>query len=264
VANGPLLLFLPATRAQPSDYTEFLTAASNAGYHVLGLDYWNLGKTLSHTCGRSPHCYTQVQRNRFDGSSMSEWSQVQPGGSIISRLRNALTHLDDADPAGGWNRFLRDGRVQWEHIVVAGHSQGGSEAAFIGHVRTVDGVIMFGAPAISDGRHHASWLDRPGKTPIDRYYALAHRHDQFGARIRPSWHSLALDGARHPFRSGNGTPYGDPHVLVTDVPLPAGSSPHSLVVTDATPRDALGNPVLLPVWNWMLGRFDVPLTHPED
>jgi hypothetical protein len=261
VANGPLLLFLPATRAQPSDYTEFLTAATNAGYHVLGLDYWNLGKTLSRTCAGSPHCYTQVQRNRFDGTAPSEWSSVQPAGSVISRLRNALVHLDDADPAGGWNRFLHDDRVQWKHIVVAGHSQGGSQAAFIGHVRHVDGVLMFGAPAISDGTRHASWLDVAGKTPVDRYYGLAHRKDHFGPFIRPSWRALALDGARRPFRSRSGTPAGDPHALLTTVPVPAGTHAHSIVVSDHTPRDGLGNPVLLPVWNWMLGRFDVPQTH---
>lgn len=263
VPNGPLLLFLPATRAAPGDYTEFLTAATNRGYHVLGLDYWNLGRTLSRTCGSVPRCYTDVQRNRFDGSAPSAWSDVQPTGSIISRLRNALTHLDDADPAGGWGRFLVDGRVQWRHIVIAGHSQGGSQAAYIGHVRRVDGVLMFGAPAISDGGRHASWLDHPGKTPPERYYALAHRHDELGSRIRPSWSSLALHRAEDPFRSRRRPPTGDPHALLTAVRVPPGERAHAIVVSDRTPRDRAGNPVLLPVWNWMLERFDVPLTHPE-
>jgi hypothetical protein len=263
VANGPLLLFLPATRAQPSDYTEFLSAATASGYHVLGLDYWNLGRTLSRTCGEHAHCYTQVQRNRFDGSSASRHSRVEPAGSIVHRLRSAVRHLDRADPAGGWGRFVQGGRVQWQDIVVAGHSQGGSEAAFIGHVRNVQGVLMFGAPAVSRGQSHASWLDRPGRTPPSRFYALAHVDDELGRFIRPSWRSLSLEGARRPFVTGSGTPITDPHVLETTVPVPVGRRAHSIVVSDSTPRDAAGTPVLLPVWEWMLGRFDVPLVHPE-
>ncbi|KQO64772.1 hypothetical protein ASF23_00810 [Curtobacterium sp. Leaf261] len=263
VANGPLLLFLPATRAQPSDYTEFLSAATASGYHVIGLDYWNLGRTLSRTCGGHPHCYTAVQRNRFDGTAASRHSRVDPAGSIVNRLRSAVRHLDAADPAGGWGRFVQGGRVQWQDIVVAGHSQGGSEAAYIGHIRSVQGVLMFGAPAVSRGQSHASWLDRPGRTPTSRFYALAHVHDELGRFIRPSWRSLALEGARRPFVTRSGTPITDPHVIETTVPVPFGRRAHSIVVSDGTPRDAAGNPVLLPVWEWMLGRFAVPLVHPE-
>ncbi|MFZ7088686.1 BPSS1187 family protein [Curtobacterium sp. RRHDQ10] len=263
VANGPLLLFLPATRARPADYTDFLSTATSAGYHVLGLDYWNLGRSLSRTCGGSPHCYTEVQRNRFDGSSASRYSAVQPAGSIVSRLRTAVAHLDAADPAGGWGRFVQNGRVQWQDVVVAGHSQGGSEAAYIGHIRSVQGVLMFGAPAVSRGQAHASWLDRPGRTPVDRMYALAHVDDHFGRFIRPSWRTLALEGARRPFVTRDGAPITDPHVIETTVPVPVGRTAHSIVVSDHTPEDASGVPMLLPVWEWMLGRFDVPLVHPE-
>ncbi len=136
--DGPLLLFLPATRAKPAQYQRFLATALGDGYHVLGLDYWNLGKTLSGTCEADARCYGQVQRNRFDGSRPSRFSQVTPAGSIVSRFRNAIEYLDDHDPDGGWGRFVdaREG-IDWSDIVVAGHSQGGGEAAYIAHVRSV-------------------------------------------------------------------------------------------------------------------------------
>jgi hypothetical protein len=261
VANGPLLLFLPATRAKPSDYAQFLRAATNTGYHVLGLDYWNLGRTLSRTCGHHPGCYTRVQRNRFDGSRVSRDSAVTPAGSIVERTRRALVHLDSADPSGGWDRFLQHGQVRWGRVVVAGHSQGGSMAAYIGHVRPVRGVLMFGAPAVSDGARHASWLDRPGQTPASRMYALGHVDDAFGPAIRPSWVSLALAGADAPPQTVATPPRGDPHILLTTVLVPPGVHAHSVVVSDQTPRDELGNPVILPLWRWMLTRFDPPATH---
>ena len=113
-ADGPLLLFLPATRAKPADYQLFLSAALQDGYHVLGLDYWNLGKTLSGTCQADPQCYGKVQRNRFDGSRPSQFSSVQPAGSIVSRFRDAIAYLDDHDPGGGWGRFVQgDADIAW-------------------------------------------------------------------------------------------------------------------------------------------------------
>ena len=45
-ATGPLLLFLPATGHVPDDYVTFLSVAARLGYHVLGLDFWNQGKTV--------------------------------------------------------------------------------------------------------------------------------------------------------------------------------------------------------------------------
>lgn len=262
-ARGPLLVFLPATRAQPSDYTQFLSAATNAGYHVIGLDYWNLGRTLSRTCAGREQCYTLVQRNRFDGTAASPYSRVQAAGSIVSRLRNAIEHLADVDPTGRWGRFVRHGDVQWRDIVIAGHSQGGSEAAFIGHIRPVRGVLMFGAPAVSLGDRHASWINRRGVTPTSREYAFASVDDEYGPFIRPSWRAMALPGARAPFITRNAAPIDDPHVIETTLAVPAGDTAHSIVVSDDTPRDALGNPVLLPVWRWLLTRFAAPATGNE-
>ncbi|PZE28799.1 hypothetical protein [Curtobacterium sp. MCBD17_028] len=262
VGDGPLLLFLPATRARPADYRTFLSVASQAGYNVLGLDYWNLGTTLSGTCENDPRCYTQVQRNRFDGTDASQFSDVGPAGSITARLRDAVAHLSSADPAGGWNRFVDGaGHIAWDHIVVAGHSQGGGEAAFIAHIRPVLGALMFSSPVESDGAAHAAWMDRPGVTPITREYAIDDVRDVFGPRIRGSWRVLGLDGPHGPSVTTTRPPSGDPHAILTRLDVGDPDQAHSLIIDDATPLQANGTPRMLPLWHWMLTRFPLPQTH---
>lgn len=257
-ASGPLLLFLPATRAKPADYQRFLAAALQDGYHVLGLDYWNLGRTLSGTCEADPHCYGQVQRNRFDGTQPSADSDVTPAGSIVSRFRDAIAYLDDHDPNGGWGRFVEPRRdIAWSDIVVAGHSQGGGEAAYIAHIRSVRGALMFSSPVESLGAAHAAWMDHPGRTPVDRMYAIDDVADVFGPRIRGSWKVLGLDGTTGPFRTATAPPPTgtDPHAILTDLDFGDPGQAHSRIVKDSTPLDRDGAPEMLPLWQWMLQRF---------
>ncbi|WP_420367821.1 BPSS1187 family protein [Curtobacterium sp. L1-20] len=257
-AQGPLLLFLPATRAKPADYQRFLGTALQDGYHVLGLDYWNLGKTLSGTCEADPYCYGAVQRNRFDGSRPSSFSSVRPSGSIVSRFRDAIGYLADHDPDGGWGRFVRGERdIAWRDIVVAGHSQGGGEAAYISHIRSVRGALMFSSPVESLGAEHAAWMDRPGRTPVDRMYAIDDVRDVFGPRIRGSWTVLGLDGEHGPFRTDTAPPGtgGDPHAILTDIRVGTPAESHSRTIKDSTPLTADGTPRMLPLWQWLLSRF---------
>jgi hypothetical protein len=257
-AAGPLLLFLPATRARPADYQRFLGTALQDGYHVLGLDYWNLGKTLSGTCQADPHCYGTVQRNRFDGSRPSAYSAVQPSGSIVSRFRDAIAYLDDHDPGGGWGRFVQgDSDIAWRDIVVAGHSQGGGEAAYIAHIRAVQGALMFSSPVESLGAEHAAWMDRPGRTPVDRMYAIDDVRDVFGPRIRGSWKVMGLDGATGPFRTDTAPPGtdADPHAILTDIRVGSPAESHSRIIKDTTPLGPDGTPRLLALWQWLLHRF---------
>ena len=280
--SGPLLLFLPATRAKPADYQRFLTTALDDGYHVLGLDYWNLGKTLSGTCEADARCYGQVQRNRFDGTRGSAVSDVSPAGSIVSRFRDAVAHLDDVDPAGGWGRFVHsDEDIQWQDIVVAGHSQGGGEAAYIAHIRPVLGALMFSSPVESVGPVHAAWMDHPGQTPVSRMYALDDVRDEFGPRITGSWSAMGLDGDRRDEgpsgtlgagdslgSAGTGGPWrtdteppppgADPHAILTDLPVGNPHWAHSRIIKDSTPLDEHGDPRMLRIWQWMLHRFPTP------
>jgi hypothetical protein len=249
-ADSRLLLFLPATGEVPEHYQGFLDAAGDAGFHVLGLDYYNVGRSLSGTCGAVADCYTAFQANRFDGSSPTSWSSVAPHDSIVSRLRHALAILQQRDPAGGWNRYVDGDAIRWDRIVVAGHSQGGGESAFIAHGRTVAGVLMFGSPVESYQGVTAAWMTHPGVTPVTRYYGLDSAHDEFADRITGSWHALGMPGDVVTIDAT--APATLPHRMVTEVDLGTPQSSHTCFITDAGPRDADGAPLFLPVWRSML------------
>jgi hypothetical protein len=237
-ARGPLLLFLAATGHRPSDYRDFLSVARAAGYHVLALDYWNTGRSVQRTCGADADCYTRVQRNRLDGSRPSRFSAVDRRNSIVVRMRAAIGRLEGSDPAGGWGRYLDAGGVDWRRVIVAGHSQGGGEAAYISHIHRVRGVLMFSSPVDSDDGVDASWMRVAGATPASRMYGFDDSRDVFYDRIVASWHGLGMASS---------------HRIITDRDLGGPDASHLATITDQTPRTRDGRPVFTGVWRRMLG-----------
>jgi hypothetical protein len=255
--DAPLLLFLPATGAVPEDYREFLDAAGGVGYHVLALDYWNRGRSVAQTCARDARCYSDLQANRFDGSHPTHYSSIAPSDSILARLRHALRTLGQRDPRGGWGRFVHGDRIRWDRIVLAGHSQGGGESAFIAHGHRAQGVLMFGSPVESDQGVTAAWMSRRGVTPVARYYALDSAHDMYAERITGSWRALHLPG--RPREIGTDAPSRLGHQLVTDHVLGTAAQSHSLFITDRGPRGDRNAPAFRDVWLAMLTAVRGPL-----
>jgi pimeloyl-ACP methyl ester carboxylesterase len=248
---GPLLLFLPATGAVPSDYRDFLETASEEGYSVLGLDYWNVGRSVTRTCGADPDCYTQLQRNRLTGKSPSQFSRVDAANSILMRLKNALRYLNRHDPAGHWERYLGGSAIRWDRIVLAGHSQGGGESAYIAHFHRVKGVLMFSAPVVTFGDVVASWIDGDGETPVSRMYGFDSTKDIYFGRIVGSWRELGMGSASA--ASATDVPTGG-HALLSSLYLGSPLESHGRTVNDNTIRDSDGVPVLQETWSWMLGQ----------
>lgn len=253
--GAPLLLFLPATGAVPADYRGFLSTASEAGYSVLGLDYWNHGRSLTNTCGPDAVCYDRFQQNRFDGSDPSRFSRVDVANSVLSRLRGALRYLQRHDRGGGWQRYVDGARIRWSRLVLAGHSQGGGESAFIAHHYPVQGVLMFGAPVETFEDVSARWMNRPGKTPVSRMYGLVDVDDLYYERIVASWAKLGM-GAVDP-SSARPVPTGS-RTMLTSLDLGTPRQSHGRVIGDRGPRTASGRPRLEPTWRWMLARVREP------
>ncbi|MCI1207571.1 MAG: hypothetical protein LKF98_04780 [Microbacteriaceae bacterium] len=248
-AGAPLLLFLPATGAIPQDYRRILTVAVRLGYSVLGLDYWNLGASVTRTCRSVADCYTRLQRNRFTGQDPGRFSRVNAANSIRHRLLLALRVLKAKDPNGGWANYFHGTTIRWGHIVLAGHSQGGGESAFISHSHRVRGVLMFSSPVETYDDVVASWMEHPGKTPARDMYALDSTNDIYADRIVRSWPHLGLNrlGATHTARTPTGS-----HRLVTTLHLGDPHQAHDRTATDATPLTHSGTPKLQRTWRWML------------
>jgi pimeloyl-ACP methyl ester carboxylesterase len=250
--NSPLLLFLPATGHHPSQYRDFLSTARDAGYHVLALDYWNNGKSVARTCGMNSDCYTEVQRNRLDGSDPSRFSSVNPANSIVTRLRDSLLHLQRVDASGNWQQFVHGHTIDWQNIVVAGHSQGGGEAAFISHLHPVRGVLMFSSPVESDHGINASWMASAGATPPSRMYGLDDSGDMFSSRVIASWNALGMGAFGSVADVDAGVP-STSHELVSHLDLGTPEQAHLRDITDDVPL-VQGKPVYAAVWRWMLAR----------
>ncbi len=250
---SPLLLFLAATGHRPAQYRDFLATARDRGYHVLALDYWNNGASVAQTCGTNATCYTAVQRNRLDGSDPSPVSSVDPANSIVSRLHAALRHLASVDAAGRWSQFLPGGVIDWADIVLAGHSQGGGESAYISHIHAVRGVLMFASPVDSDHGVNASWMASPGATPASRMYGFDDASDIFGPRIVASWNALGMGAFGAVANADAAIPAGS-HELVTHRDLGTPVDAHVRTITDGAPLVG-GKPVFAPVWNWMLAQL---------
>ncbi len=64
---------------------------------------------------------------------------------IEHRLAAVLRYLATRYPREGWHGFFAHGVPKWRLIVMAGHSQGGSEAAFIGMTKREPGALLTGA-----------------------------------------------------------------------------------------------------------------------
>jgi pimeloyl-ACP methyl ester carboxylesterase len=248
-AGGPLLLFLPATRSVPADYRSFLDTASSLGYHVLALDYFNRGRSVVKTCAGIPDCYAAMQRNRFDGTSPNEWSAIAPRDSILSRLRVALQYLRTSDAAGDWSRYATGDHVHWSRIVVAGHSQGGGQAAFIAHNHNVQGALMFSSPVQSDNGVPAAWMLQKGVTPASRMYGFVSTHDMYFRNVVGSWTAL---GMGQPVDASTLTSDTRAHTVVSPLDLGTPDQSHLRSVVDSTPRTSTGVPIFEPTWAWML------------
>ena len=254
-SSDSLLLFLPATGERPVDYEEFLAVAHGAGFSVLGLDYWNVGRSVTKTCLAVAKCYTELQQNRFNGSDPSRFSKIDAENSVLDRLNDALDYLEKADPDGRWQRFRAGDAIDWSHIVVAGHSQGGGESAYISHLYPVQGVLTFSSPVETYQDVSASWMDGPGATPPARMYGFDDIHDIYADRIIPTWAKLGMGRARS--SEAVAVPTGR-HTLLSSLDLGDPIQTHGRSVNDRTPRTPSGTPVFAPTWRWMLEQVTTP------
>jgi len=133
----------------------------------------------------------------------------------------------------------------WSNIIVAGHSQGGGHAAFLGLnlPKPVKRVVMFSAPNDNvkpqptlsnpspDGLP-ASWIVGPSTTPLANFWGLRNtREDRFGDFTTNNW--KALGGLGLSSNSETRVGAGDQ--------LDGTATSHTLLTTIPNGYDFLGN-----------------------
>jgi hypothetical protein len=287
-----LYLFLPATSAKPSDYTLIQQEAVDLGYHVIGLAYPNVDAVVgicnpTSTYSERQACYLNVRQQTVGGIPRdTTYTHVSDANTIYNRLTKLLVYMGENYPDEGWGGFLDEtGSPKWSRIVVAGHSQGGGNAALIGKLNLVARVVMISSPPDGCFDHDglpgslpgctdpngtplvgAQWTSPggfglPSLTPADRYYGLAHQSEFAITPMRANWGRLGL-AALGPAVSPdppNAPPYTCTHMLLTDLPAPGlpgialSLQNHRLTARDDyTPKNpTTGLPILRDAWRYI-------------
>jgi pimeloyl-ACP methyl ester carboxylesterase len=259
--SGPtqnlLFLFLPGSNGLPKGQRQIMQQAASLGYPVIGLRYPN-SWTVRDLCLQSLDCdcHEKIRLEILDGAHRSDEVEISRTNSIENRLVKLLSYLDQHDAAGNWQNYLEGDAPCWDSIILAGHSQGGGQAAVIARQHEVARVIMMAAPADYSKvlKAPAPWLSKPHATPTERYYGFTHVQDPGLSRQLQAWELLGLGAYGAAINVDAQTPpYNHSHQLVTDIdPSRPGKYHGSIVVDHNTPKGSSNLKVLQQVWHYLL------------
>jgi hypothetical protein len=239
-----LYLFMPGSGQLPEVRCEWvLEGAAHAGLRGIALAYQNNG-SISDLCADSKDsdCMESARLERIYGVDTSDLIDCPPEESVVGLLKSLLNELHEMHPDMGWLRWLDDDmEPRWEQIVVAGHSQGAGNAAFIARDHLVARVVMYGGPFDRDQTSEvdieqrlytpAAWLLDATTTPSRRYFAFYHVRDNkpYTFILQANLHLLmdpttatAVDVERIPGMDPTGFRF-----LTTTKPLHPLQSPHT-------------------------------------
>lgn len=258
-ARSELVLFLPGTSgAGDEDGHMLIWLAASLCFPVINLTYPN-PTSVSVDCDDQPgECFGDWRQEKIDGVDRTPIVTITPANSIDNRILKLLTYLVRTQPAARWDRFLVNGQVNWASVIVAGHSQGGGQAALIGKLRTVSRVIMTGS--VSDqvdpfSGPAAPWIRTPGQTPADRYYGFGNRKDVFWRGMVVAWRALGMERYGQPVIVENASPpFGGSRQFGTDVACaPAAASESNCAHTTVGGHGTTYVEAFTPLYRYMLG-----------
>lgn len=159
------------------------------GFHVLGLSYASLPIAVSQldlwcvrpgadatACNAQMHeavLFGRAPGDEGGGDQTGGLWPVAPSESVGALAAAALRKL-------GWWQFLRaDGGVAWERVVVSGHSQGASHAAYLSVAVRVRAAVLFSGP--QEGTENGKgWIGEAAASPPTLRRAAFARKEECG------------------------------------------------------------------------------------
>ncbi|MCB9646645.1 MAG: hypothetical protein H6730_08660 [Deltaproteobacteria bacterium] len=213
-ARGQLLVYLNASGSSPgrqiADPTlNFYDAGASGGLHVLALAYRS-DAVLGLVCGDDGACYGAARAAVLTGAAApgtpARLADIVEDEGVLFRLDAALRLLAARRPGRGWGRFLANSgaatpaeRIAWPRLLVAGHSQGGGHAAFLGTRYPVHRVIQLASTCDAALGAPAPWTHSDGTwatDPAARYFGLAVARDAICSAHAAVWQVMGMDPAR--------------------------------------------------------------------
>lgn len=257
--KNQLLVFLPGTRAKPIVYQLFAQEAAKLGYHAIGLSYPN-SQTVSEIADyQNLDTFGEIRGEILDGVDRTDAITIDRSNSIENRLIKLLNYLDTQHPQEGWRQYLNGDTLVWNSIAIAGHSQGGGQAAFIAKEHELARVIMF-SPGLDSAGYYgfAPWVSEPHLTPSDRYYGFIHENDRMVKldKTLEGWDILGLDTYNgYPENIDSQVdPYHGSHQLTTDSSPRIPRTEHGSIIVDSrVPFLPDGTPLYQDAWQYLLG-----------
>ncbi len=248
-----LVVYLPGQREFATQAQQFLRTVAETGTPAIGLQVPNTFNVYD-SCNADTTCEANTRQAIIYGGT-SAVGTISAANSISGRLVSLLQYLDSNDHTAGWASFLTvdstsgTTKPNWSSIVIAGHSQGGSNAAFVAKDQNVARAVLLAATNDTDSQGNlAPWITGTHTTPSANYYGFLHTADGGATTYKASWQALGIPGVLTSV-DGATPPYGSSHRLTTSI---SASDPHGSIVNDgATPFDSSGNPVLGPAWRYL-------------
>lgn len=231
LGNGLLLITIAGTNSRAQALLPFAQTAAALGYSAVGIDYPNSRITTDCRGNSDRLCFDKFRREIDLGDPVSDLVQVNRENSLVNRIEKLLQYLVKKYPTAQWNQFIKNGKADWEKIVLAGHSQGAGHAAFLAKAFRVHSVICLAGPQDGNTWGIASWILAPGKTPGVRYSALLHKEDFFKSEIQiAALRGLIGDPKAPAFIFANEIPPGKhPSILVSTLTV---KDPHMSVISE--------------------------------
>jgi len=255
--RGILLVHLVGSYDNPLNTQVYPTLAANNGFHTLVLKYPNSTAAQS-ACASSANadCYLNFRKETVEGVDVSTDITVDYTNSITNRLIKLIEYMASTYSSENWGQYLVNGQIQWQKIIISGHSQGGGHAAYIAKTNHVKRCLVFASPNdfSSVSNSPANWISTISQTPDSLYYGFNNLNDDvvpFGNQFQV-WSSIPMQGDT--LLVDNTTDYQNQRQLYTQQNISGTGVNHSLVIRDAeTPFDLQGNYLFEPVWSYMLG-----------
>ncbi|MDR3713770.1 MAG: hypothetical protein P4L51_13195 [Puia sp.] len=238
-----LVVSIPGTTASAKSLMQFDTIAANIGYHVISLDYDNNVVTTTCSTSNDSSCFDRFREEIVFGTPVSPIVQVDSANSIVNRLQQLLHYLVKTYPKQGWQEYIGAEGIQWDKIVVAGHSQGSGHAAFLAKKFKVARVLVFAGPQDYLVNFHAaaSWERTPGKTDPSRYFAFLHTEDPYDFRkqLYNCRKLMEMKGFDTLYVRPDSSLTTDKHIFITNVKT-------------GNPHESMIQPEFSHVWEYML------------